>query len=72
MEVTVGTAWQNSQTLLFLHEKRQKITWKVEVVSLLLKKKNVLKKCTKGYKKKCTKVYKKCTKAIAEGMGGGS
>ena len=39
MEVTVGTAWQNSQTLLFLHEKRQKITWKVEVVSLLLKKK---------------------------------
>ena len=36
MEVKVGTAWQNSQTLLFLHQKRQKITWKEEVVLLLV------------------------------------
>ena len=58
MEVTVGTAWQNSQTLLFLHEKRQKITLKVEEVSLFLK------------KKMCSKSVLRV--AIAEGMEGGS
>lgn len=48
MEVTVGTAWQNSQTLLFLHEKKTKNNVKGRSSIAFVKEKNVLKKCTKG------------------------